>query len=216
MKRLLIIGGGGFGREVLGWALQIPESARDWKVGGFLDDNPKCLDGYGVSVEIIGQPSSIVPSRNDVFVCAIGDPATKLHLCREMSNRGADFTTLIHPSAIMGPGCSIGTGSILCPGVVLTTNVKLGNFVTMNVYATVGHDAIIGDGSTMHAHSDVTGRAVLGEGVLLGSHASVLPSVKVGDYAVIGAGSVAMRHVPGRATVVGVPARQVSGFAVNE
>ena len=45
--RLLIIGAGGFGRELLGWALGVPPGARDWAIGGFLDANPAALETVG-------------------------------------------------------------------------------------------------------------------------------------------------------------------------
>ena len=38
-RRLILVGAGDFAHEVLWLANQIPESERDWKVGGFLDDN---------------------------------------------------------------------------------------------------------------------------------------------------------------------------------
>ena len=40
MKNLVIVGAGGFGREVLAWARQAVEP---WTVRGFLDDNPGAL-----------------------------------------------------------------------------------------------------------------------------------------------------------------------------
>ncbi|HJQ68486.1 MAG TPA: acetyltransferase [Blastocatellia bacterium] len=212
MKRLLIIGAGGFGREVMGWASHANRDRRDWEVGGFLDSNPKALDGYGREVGIVGDPLTYTPSDTDLFVCAIGDPATKLRVCKELKERGASFLTLIHPTAVVGLDCVIGEGCVLCPGAVVTTNVTLGSFVCLNVYSTVGHDAVIGDGCTLSAHTDVTGFARLGEGVFLGSHASILPNATVGDYAVVGAGSVVLRKVRPRSTVVGVPAKQISGF----
>jgi sugar O-acyltransferase (sialic acid O-acetyltransferase NeuD family) len=216
MERLLIIGAGAFGREVFGWAMDLGERARGRGVAGFLDTNPRALEGYQLPFEVIGDPNVYSPREGDLFICAIGDPATKLRLCREIRARGGRFAQMIHPSAIIGQGCRIGEGCVLCPGAVLTTNVQLGSFVTLNVYASIGHDAVIGEGCTLHSHSDVTGRVVLGEGVLIGSHGTVLPGAKVGDYSIVGAGSVVLRRVPPRTTVMGVPAKLVGGFSAPE
>ena len=82
----------------------------------------------------------------------------------------------------------------------------------LNVYATVGHDAKIGDGCTLSGHADVTGFARLGEGVFMGSHATVLPRAVVGDYAVVGAASAVVRTARAYTTVMGVPAKQIAGF----
>lgn len=212
MQRLIIVGAGGFGREALGWAQAIPHEQRRWEMVGFLDSNPQALAGLAAPYPIIGDPLTYVPTDVDVFLCAIGDPAAKLHVCRSLRTRGAHFITFIHPTAVVGPDCVIGEGSVLCPGAVVTTNVTLGRFVVLNLSATVGHDATLGDGCTLNCHADVSGRATLGDGVFMGSHALVLPHAIVGDHAVIGAGSVVLRKVRARATVMGVPAKQIAGF----
>lgn len=211
-KRLLIIGAGGFGRELLGWALAIPAAEREWDVAGFLDANPDALAGFPCDHRVVADPALYAPGPDDLFVPAVGDPATKLRLCRALDARGGRFATLIHPTVTIGPFCRIGRGCVLCPGTILCTNVTLGDFVVMNTHSGAGHDAVLGAGCTLSSHVDITGAARLGEGVFLGSHASVLPRVAVGDFAVVGAGSVVLRNVPPRATVMGVPAKQIAGF----
>ena len=39
MNKLIIVGAGGFGREVLQWALQSNDYGKKWEIAGFLDDN---------------------------------------------------------------------------------------------------------------------------------------------------------------------------------
>jgi sugar O-acyltransferase (sialic acid O-acetyltransferase NeuD family) len=212
MQKLLIIGAGGFGREVLNWALDAETLQEEWRVAGFLDENPLALESFSIPYPILGSPSSYLPAEEDVFVCAIGDPQTKLRVCEELQARGAKFITLVHPTAVIGRYNKIGQGCIFCPRSCITTNIVLGDFVTINVSSGIGHDASIGKGTTFSAFCDVTGNTVLGEGVFLGSHAVVLPSVVVGDYARIGAGSVVLRKVKPGATVMGVPAKQIAGF----
>ena len=208
MKKLVIIGAGGFGREIFHWASDIVQ--QEWCIGGFLDQNAMALAGFSGFPPIIGDPATYVPSRNDVFTCAVGDPKSKLRLCNSILERGGRFISLIHPTAVVGTMCNLGQGCIFCPGTVVTSNVSLGNFVTLNACATVGHDACIGDGCTLSGHADVTGAAMLGRGVFLGSHAVVLPKARVGDYATVGAGSVVLRSVKAHSTVFGVPAKVIS------
>ncbi|SHH77259.1 acetyltransferase [Desulfofustis glycolicus] len=212
MKRLLIIGAGGFGREVLNYALDIPLQDRDWKVGGFLDSNLGVLSGYDCAKSVLADPMHYQPKDDDCFICAIGNPDRKIQICDSLVNKGGNFITLIHPSAVIGRRCSIGQGCIICPGAIITTDVKIGDFVSVNVHASIGHDTIVGKGCTLSGHVDITGFAVVEEGVFLGSHAVVLPKAKVGAYAIIGAGSVVLKRVKSGATVMGVPAKQVSGF----
>jgi sugar O-acyltransferase (sialic acid O-acetyltransferase NeuD family) len=209
VKRLLIVGAGGFGREVLCWARDVEPTQSEWKVGGFLDANPTALDGFDVPFEILGDPSEFAPSETDRYVCAIGDPATKQRVVTGLLARGAQFSNLVHPSVILGLDCRIGAGCVLCPRVVLTTHVTLGRFVTLNVAATVGHDVGMGDWCTLSAHADMTGNVMLGEAVFAGSHACVLPGLRVDDRAVVGAGAVVTRNVPARSSVFGVPAKLI-------
>jgi len=213
MNRLLLIGASGFGREVLGWARDVPESARDWAPAGFLDGNPAALDGFGVDLPVVGDPATYTPRPGDRFLCAIGEPAVKLRLCRALKTRGARFVNLIHPRALVPAGNWVGEGVIFCPWACITTNVTVGDFVTFNTHAGAGHDSTIGDGCTFSSYAETTGNSVLGEGVFLGSHAVVLPSVRVGERALIGAGTVVLRNVPAGATMFGNPAKQVGGFS---
>lgn len=209
MKDLIIIGAGGFGREVLSWACDIEPTQCEWKLKGFLDDNLAALDGYNTSHVIIGAAATYQPRENDVFICAIGPPKIKMNVCRSILHRNAQFISLIHPTAIIGQNSNIGYGCILCPRSIITVNVTLGNLVTLNGNSGVGHDAVIGDGSTISAYCDITGFASLGKEVFLGSHAVVLPGKIVGDNAVVGAGSVVIRNVKPGTTVFGVPAKKV-------
>jgi sugar O-acyltransferase (sialic acid O-acetyltransferase NeuD family) len=209
VKRLLIVGAGGFGREVLCWARDVEPTQSEWRIGGFLDANPTVLDGYEVSVGILGDPAEFEPTETDCCICAIGDPVTKRRVVSNLLERGAQFVTLIHPSVIIGANCHIGAGCIVCPNVVLTTNVILGRFVTLNLGATLGHDAAASDWCSFMVHADVGGKASLGEGVFAGSQSFILPGMQVGDHAVVGAGSVVTRNVPAGSTMFGVPAKLI-------
>jgi sugar O-acyltransferase (sialic acid O-acetyltransferase NeuD family) len=212
--RLIIVGAGGFGREILTWAY---DSCRDGglvdgepcEVAGFLDDNPSALDGFEVGVEHLGSVDNYVPQDTDRFVIAIGNPAIRMGIARSMESKGWKFVTIKHPTAIVGPRVKLGHGCILCPYSVVTTDIVIGNHVIVNVHAIVGHDSKVGSGCTINGLCEITGRCEIGEGVAMGTHASLIPGRHVGDYAVIGAGSVVIKHVKSRSTVFGVPATSI-------
>jgi sugar O-acyltransferase (sialic acid O-acetyltransferase NeuD family) len=208
-ERLLIVGAGDFGREVLSWALQIDEYVRPWTISGFLDNRPTILDDYNLPVSIVGDPATYEFQEHDRVVVAVGNPTARKSIVLMLSKRGARFTSVIHPSVIMGLNNRWGEGCIFCPGVIITTNVMIGDHVVFNCQSGAGHDAVIGSYCTLSGAVDITGHVRLGEGVMVGSHASVTPKAKVGDYAVIGAGSVVLRKVDAYTTVMGVPAREV-------
>jgi sugar O-acyltransferase (sialic acid O-acetyltransferase NeuD family) len=209
MNRLVIIGAGAFGREVLQWAQDISPAHRDWEPYGFLDNRPNALDGFDCGIEIVGELESYPIQSNDRFICAIGDSKARLEVCRDFEQRGAQFVTVIHPTAIVAPTAHIGVGGILCPYSLVSVNSVVGKYVALNVHAVIGHDAQVADGATLSPHAGINGFVVLEEAAFLGSHAAVLPSVKVGEYAKIAAGSVAFVDVLANTTVIGVPARSM-------
>jgi sugar O-acyltransferase (sialic acid O-acetyltransferase NeuD family) len=209
MKRALIVGAGGFGREVLVWLDDLRRCKGGFEIEGFLDRDPTALGHVDVGLPILGDPAVFELSKDHILVSAIGDPASKLKLADALAGRGGRWMSLVHPTAVIGPRCTLGEGCVLCPGAVLTTDVILGRLVTINVNSTVGHDAIIGDGCTLSAHCDVTGHVTLERCVFMGSHAATIPGITVGECAKIGAGSIAVRDVAKGNTVFGVPAKVV-------
>lgn len=209
MKKILIVGAGGFGREVYYWILDSQEKYPEWEISGFIDDNKNALEGYKYEVPVVSSIKNFSPEHNEFLVLGIGIPRVKKNVVRTLQNRGGKFVSFIHHSAILGQNVSVGEGSVLCPNTILTCDVTLGSFVTVNCAATAGHDTSIGSFSTLSGHVDITGFAKIGEAVFLGSHASVLPGIKVEDYATIGAGSVVVNKVKKGNTVFGNPAKVI-------
>jgi sugar O-acyltransferase (sialic acid O-acetyltransferase NeuD family) len=210
-SRLVIAGAGDFARELLWLCSEIHSAQRAWGSICFIDDNPDEARSFmrrcGVDVPVIGAIDDFSPNDGDLLICALGNPRDKLVICENLMAKGARFTNIIHPTAAIGPGTRLGHGVIIARHSILTVDVSIGNFVTINVVSDCGHDAVVGDGCTLSSHCDVTGHAVLERGVFLGSHASVMPGVRVGELAVLGAGSVAFRNVPAGQTWLGVPAK---------
>jgi len=210
MKKLIIVGAGGFGREIFSWARELTAEGIFSNIKGFIDDNPDALKNYNYKTQIIGEIKTHEPQENDCYALGIAAPTQKkLQIARLLQERGAQFISLIHPSVFIGPNVRIGKGCILCQHVVLTCDITLGDFVTLNVLSTVGHDAVVGDGCTCNAYVNINGFARLGKGVEVGSHGTILPNSQIGNFAKIGAGSVVLKTVKENSTVLGVPARKI-------
>ena len=208
MKQIYIVGAGGFGREVYNWMSDVLDLGSNYSFKGFLDDNIEALDGFLIDAEVKAI-ADYSYSSEDLLICGIGNPFLKKKLCLPLMKMGCDFLTLIHPSAIIGPSTKIGKGSVICPKVVITCDIIIGEMVTINLMTTVGHDAKIGSWSTVSAQCDITGYVEIEESVFMGSGARVIPKKKVGTSATIGAGSVVIREVSPYSTVFGNPAREI-------
>lgn len=211
-QKLIIIGAGNFGRELLGWIEDI--HTNEYEVYGFIDDGGKesqeRLEKFGIEIPVLGTIKEYQPQDGEVFICTIANPKIKLEICLELQRKGAKFINVIHPTAIIGKRSQLGIGVILSPYAVVSNDSIIGDFVIVNMFSSIGHDAIVEMGCTLSSHCDVTGYAHLQKGVMMGSHASVLPNVSVGEFAFIGAGSIAIKEVQSDRTVFGVPAKYIN------
>lgn len=204
-RRTVIVGAGGFGREVLSWALDCHEAGRLPPVGGFIDDHEEAMAGF--DVPRLGPISDYAPKPGDLFVVAVGKPSTKRKLVEMLGERGAEFATLIHPTAVVTRSATLGEGVIMTPFTMANPSAVFERFVTIISFSGLGHDARAGEFTTISSHVDVTGYAELGRDVFVASGARILPGVKVGDGATIGAGAVVIRRVKPGATVYAEPAK---------
>jgi len=204
MYDILIVGAGGFGRELYVWAKDsFPEDY--YIIKGFLDDNRRALDNYNMDVGIIGNLHNYELKDQDRLLIAIGNIKIKKRIITNLKKKGAKFLTLIHPKAIVLNTAKIGLGVVICPFAIVSDNVQLGDFVMMNSYSSCGHDAKVGKYCILSPYATLNGFVVLEEEVFLGTHSTVIAYKRVGYQSKISANSVVMRDVPEKKMVFGVP-----------
>lgn len=206
MKKLLIVGAGGFGRELYLWASQHPDCGRAWTLAGFLDDNPEALAKFGRFAPVHSLAGH-QPSTDTLYLAALGMPLLKEQLVAPLLAAGAEFLTFVHPQALVGVRVQLGRGVVICPGAILSVDIDIGDFAMVNLNCTIGHDASLGPWTSLSAQCDITGHVRVADRVFMGSRASIIPGKTVGSRAIVGAGAVVVRDVPAGVTVVGIPAR---------
>jgi sugar O-acyltransferase (sialic acid O-acetyltransferase NeuD family) len=205
-RRLVIVGAGGFGREVLQWARDSwPDHAG--RIAGFLSDDPKRLDGFSTGLTILGPVASYEKLSGDYLLLGIGVAYSRRMVAERLIARGAEFVTLVHPTAVVAESARIGRGSIVCPGAIVSDSATLGECVLMNYHTSLGHDASAGDFAVLSPYATLGGAASIGNDVFLGLHAAVGPGVSVGKRSKISANSCALSSVPPDSLVYGVPGR---------
>lgn len=209
-NKILLVGAGGFAREIYDYLSQSNFEYNGYKLAGFLSDNDDDLDSFNIDHKIIGNIKSELLDEGTVLIMAVASPSLKEELYRYYEQSGAQFITYVHPTAIIGKYVNLGDGCVICPNVTLTTNISIGSCCTINAHSSIGHDANIGNFCTLSGHCDITGGVKVGDRVIFGSHALVIPSKIVESDSVVGAGSVVIKKVKSGTTVFGNPAKKIN------
>lgn len=207
MVRILILGAGGHAQVVADILLRARDAGQPITPIGYLDDDASLHGKVLVDLPVLGYTSSLGRIPHDAVIIAIGNNQIRKRLADELSAAGETFASARHPSAIIAPDVRIGSGVMICAGVVVNTGTVIGAHVILNTGCTVDHHNSIGSHAHIAPGVHTGGEVVIEEGVLVGIGATVAPRTSVGGWAVVGAGAVVTKPVPPGITVVGVPAR---------
>lgn len=206
---MVIVGAGGFGREVLEIFKDQNTVSKVWEILGFVDENEtlhgKILNGY----KVLGGLDWLRQYNNDRLgcVCAIGTCEARKQVVERLEEIGISFYTAIHPSVIMSEFVDLGQDVIICAGSILTVNIKIGDHVHIDTNCTIAHDAMIGNYCRLGPGVKINGENRLGEGVYIGTSATLIQQISVGNWSTIGAGAVVIDNIPKNVVAAGVPAR---------
>ncbi|UYZ61455.1 acetyltransferase [Hymenobacter weizhouensis] len=214
LPRLVIVGAGGLGREVLVLARHINEAQPIWELAGFYDDQPPVPSRLH-DLPYLGTTADLNATAEPLHVVvAVGNSRSRAAVVARLTSSQLTFATLVHPAVACQPyqRLHIGAGCIIGQGCILTCDIRLGRHVLLNLGCTIGHDAILEDFCSLMPHANVGGEAHLETGVYLGTNATVINRVRVGANTIVGAGAVTIRNLPPDCTAVGVPAQVVKGL----
>jgi sugar O-acyltransferase (sialic acid O-acetyltransferase NeuD family) len=205
-----VFGASGFGREVIPLVTESVNVNAESAGPVFVDDN------------VLGPVNGRAVMRYDEWIestvgrrfisIAVANPVIRKDLALKCESDGVEFFNIRHSSVIELDSVEVGLGSILCPFVTLTSNVRIGRHFHCNIYSYVAHDCVIGDFVTFAPGVKCNGNVVIEDGVYVGTGA-ILKQGKpgnplvIGRGAIIGMGAVVTRDVSAGATVVGNPAR---------
>jgi sugar O-acyltransferase (sialic acid O-acetyltransferase NeuD family) len=206
-ESVVIIGAGGFAREVAEIIEHINSTKNEYDFLGYIVDqkygNPgDIVNGKPIlgGFDWLAENSSIVKA-----VCGVGSSSDRYRLIDRASQIDTRFCNLIHPSVTISTRVSLGEGVIIAAGCHLTTQIDIGNHTQINLDCTIGHDSVLGKLVTLAPGVHVSGKVVIGEGSNIGTGVNIIDGVRIGDWSIIGAGTTVIRDIPPNTTVVGVP-----------
>ncbi|MFF2053448.1 NeuD/PglB/VioB family sugar acetyltransferase [Leifsonia sp. NPDC058194] len=203
MRDLLLLGASGLAREAASAA------QTGHRIIGVLDDDPGLRGTRVAGAEVLGGMAHAAEYDADLLVC-VGSGAGRRSVVARLAELGVDddrYATLVDASVRLPPGCSVGAGSVLLAGVVLTADVTVGRHVVAMPNVTLTHDVRLHDFATLTAGVSLAGSVTVGEAAYIGMNAGVRQGLTIGAGAVIGMGAAVLTDVPDGETWAGVPAR---------
>ena len=214
MLDIVIVGAGGFGREVA-CLLDSFLPHDPFRIKGFLGKDRGTATDCDLPAALLGDPMEYRPAESDRLVLAIGHMPARAQIMPRLQSKGGQFLTLIHPTAYVAPTARMGQGVLIYPFAAVSNNATLADGVKLNYYASVGHDTRLGKYCLLAPYATMNGFATLAEAVYLSTHSTVAPGVQVGQRSKVSANSAAMKDVPAEHLVFGVPGRVVRKLAIE-
>lgn len=213
----LIFGSGGFAKEI-DWLIYdvFNKTNCDYRPDYFVVKEGDPMIGSRINEVAIINESDLfnkVASDNCNCFIAVGEPNIKKLIVNKIKSKlvNYQFPNLIHPDVTFDNRVGkfkLGYGNIICSKSVLTTDIQIGNFVTVNLACTLGHESSIGDYSTLSPGVHISGNVHIGESVYIGTGAVSVQNVSICDDCIIGASSVINKSLIQPGTYIGIPARK--------
>ncbi len=211
MKKIVIVGAGGHGREVADILRHQQTQTADLAVHGFVDED-EALHGRQIEgLTVLGGWSWLEKAKGEEIsvICAVGLPEVRKRLVSRAESLGLSFANAISPLAHISPRARIGKGVMIFPFASVGTNTEIGDQAIINGMSLLAHDVKIGNYAVISPGSSVGGNASIGEGCWIGIGANINPRVNVGAWSLIGSGATVIRDIPDHVVAVGVPAKSI-------
>ena len=134
------------------------------QVSGVIDDNPCVPAIFDCPVISAAEYFYRTQITGDLVHVAIGNNDIRLEKTEQIVQLGAKLLTVIHPTATIFRGTTVGLGSFIGAACVINSNTIVGESAIVNTGAIVEHDCNIDD------YSFIGVRAVVGAGMKVGRH----------------------------------------------
>lgn len=147
--------------------------------------------------------------ENYVVYIGIGNGQVRKRIVEDILPINTNYGTMIHPTAYLGSNIQVGEGSVICPNCVITTDIKIGKHVQLNIQTSVGHDSVLKDYVTTAPKVSISGNNHIGESVYLGTSCSTKEKVYIKKDSVLGLNSAVVKNINESGVYVGIPCKKI-------
>jgi sugar O-acyltransferase (sialic acid O-acetyltransferase NeuD family) len=204
-----ISGSGGLGREVLELARCIQAASNRWSKIVFIDIHSKEPSKNGAELMSFSAFQDMYSGNAAEVTIAIGEPAIRKKVCKEVEDAGYALAVLVHPCVVIPESTIIKPGVTVCANAFIACNCILGTNSYVQPHAQVSHDCVLGDHVVISPSANLAGFVTVGEGSFIGMGALVKENTSIGQWTIIGMGSVVYKDLGDEVVAIGNPARVI-------
>jgi len=210
-----LYGAGGFGKEVMSLLPTIlpslfPQTNADDIKLCFIDDDSTLKQV--IDKDVLSLNDFLELKHSELYYCiTIADPNTRKLVALKLKTTNIQVLTLIFNNSILLSHSHIGSGSIVMPGVTISTSVSIGMFAHVNFNSYIAHDCHIDNFVTISPSVTCCGNTEIKEGAFIGAGSIIKQGTKskpryIGVNSKLGMGSSLLTDLPDNKTYAGNPA----------
>lgn len=183
---ILIFGGGGHAKM----CIDLIKQTKTHTIIGIVDDQLATKTKV-LGIPVLGNKSIIailIEKGLQHAVLGVGGILTKglrkkIFISLKKSN--LNLPNIIHPSASVEPSVVLGEGNQIMQGVIIGSNVKIGNNCLINSGTIISHDTIIGDNVHIAPGAIIGGGVMIKDDTLIGMGCTIFLGLTIGSDVVI-------------------------------
>ncbi|MFL9868435.1 acetyltransferase [Paraburkholderia fungorum] len=214
MQNIVLVGSSGHAKVII----DIVEKQGSYRIAGLIDAF-RAVGETTLGYPVLGGEADLarLAIEHDLqgVIVAIGDNCVRAKVAALVAAHVADtcpqlaFVSVVHPSACVGKGTRIGTGTVIMAGAVINADCRVGRFCIVNTKASLDHDCIMEDFSSLAPGVTTGGNCRIGSHAAVSIGAVLRHGITIGEHSVVGAGSIVLKPVDAFSVAYGSPAKKV-------
>jgi sugar O-acyltransferase (sialic acid O-acetyltransferase NeuD family) len=204
---MLIIGAGGFAKEVLETFHERNEIDNLVFFDETVTSNNKLFDLFNI-LKNEDEVKKYFKNYDNRFTIGTGNPSLRHHLLNRFQKLGGEVISTISTTAEIGSyDIKIGKGCNILQKAIISNSCQLGIGCIVYYNAIITHDCMIGNFVEISPAANILGQVIIGDYSRIGANSTILPKVNIGKNVTIAAGAVVTKDVADNCMVAGVPAQ---------